>query len=104
MHKSVDLILDIPTGSGYIWPQEMHDTLILATYFPYINRFPWELQGGFLLVGLGRHMLGVLKFDHSLVRDLLSQIFQKNRGMDALSFIKLRKLLLRRPRSCVSSN
>ena len=33
MHKLEDLILDISAGSGYIWPQEMHETLILAIYF-----------------------------------------------------------------------
>ena len=56
MHKLVDLILDIPSGSGYIWPHKMHETLILAIYFRYFNRFPWELQRKELLVGVGRHM------------------------------------------------
>ena len=61
MHKLTDLILDIPAGSGYIWPQEIHETIILAVYFPYLNRFMWEPWRKKLLVGVGRHLRGVLK-------------------------------------------
>ena len=50
------LILDILEGSGYIWHQEFHETLILAIYFPYLDRFPWELRRKNLLVGVGRHL------------------------------------------------
>ena len=32
MHNSEYLMLDIPTGSGYIWTQEMHGTLILSNF------------------------------------------------------------------------
>ena len=39
MHKSEGLILYIPAGSGYIWPQEMHETVILAIYFTYLKSF-----------------------------------------------------------------
>ena len=103
MHKSEDIILDIPAGSGYIWPQEMHDTIILAIYFPYLNRFQWELRRGILLVGVGRHLRGVPKEDHSLAGDLLSQLCQKTRVINALPFSKLRKLLSRGPSSYVFS-
>ena len=66
MPKSEDITLDIPAGSGYIWPQEMHETLILAIYFPYLDRFMWELKWKILLVGVGRHLWGVLKNNHSM--------------------------------------
>ena len=66
MHKAEDLIFDIMAESGYIWPQEMHETLILSTYFPYPNMFPWELWRKILPVKVGRHLHGVLKKDHSL--------------------------------------
>ena len=61
MHKSEDIILDKPEGSRYIWPQETHETIIFAIYSPSLNRFPWELRRGILLVGVGRHLQGVLK-------------------------------------------
>ena len=60
MHKLVDIILDIPAVSGYIWPQKMHETSIITIYFPYINKFTWELWRTNLLVGVGRHIWGVL--------------------------------------------
>ena len=79
VHKLEDLILGIPAGSGYIWPQEIHETLIFAIYLPFLNRFPWELRRKNLLVGVVRHLRGGLKKYHSLVEDMLSQIFQKTR-------------------------
>ena len=42
--KTRSIFLDILAGIRYIWPQEMHGTLILDIYFPYINKFPWELR------------------------------------------------------------
>ena len=62
------------------------------------------MQRKSLLVGVGRHLQGVLKKDHSLGGDLLSQLFQKTRGMNALPFRKLHKLLLRGPRSVFPLN
>ena len=99
MHKLVDLILDITTGSGYIWPQEMHETLILVIYFSYLNRFPWELRRKNLMVGVGRHMRGVLNKDHILGRDLLSQLYNQTRGTDTLPFSNLHKFLSHGPGS-----
>ena len=99
MHKSTDLILYILAGSGYIWPQKTNETLMLAIYFPYLNIFPWELRRKNLLVGVCRHMRGVLKKDHNVEGNILSQLCEEARVMDALPFRKLRKLLWHRPRS-----
>ena len=100
---SADHILVIPAGSGYKWPQEMHETLILAIYFTFLNMFPWELRRKNLLLGVGRHLRGVLKEYHSLVEDLLSNVFQQTRRMVDLPFINMRKLLSLGPISCVYS-
>ena len=54
------------------------------------------------MVGVGRNLRGVLKVNQSLGGDLLSKLCHKTRGMDAITFSKLHKLLLRVPRSCVS--
>ena len=102
MHKSTDIILGIPTVSGYILTQEKHKTLILAIYFIYLNRFLWGLRGTNLLVGVGRHLRGVLKEYHIMGGDILSQLFQKTRGMDVLPFRNLLKLLSRGPKYSVS--
>ena len=99
MRESEDLMLDIPVESGYIWSQLMHETLILSICLPYLNMFQWEPWRENLLVGVSRHLRGVLKKDHILGEYLLSQLFQKMSGIDALSFSKLRKLLSRGPRS-----
>ena len=33
IHKSEDIIFDISVRSGYIWPQEMHEILLISTGF-----------------------------------------------------------------------
>ena len=104
MRESEDLMLDIPVESGYIWYQLMHETLILSICLPYLNMFQWEPWRENLLVGVSRHLRGVLKKDHILGEYLLSQLFQKTSGIDALSFSKLRKLLSRGPRSFFPSD
>ena len=53
MQNSEDLILYEQSGSGYIWPHKMHETLILTIYFTYINRFTWEMKRTNLLGGGG---------------------------------------------------
>ena len=40
IHKSADLILEIPVGLPY-WPTEMHKPLLMAFYFPGFNFKPW---------------------------------------------------------------
>ena len=97
MYNSEDLILFIMSESGYI------RKLIHAICLPYLDMFPWELWRRNLLVGVGRHLRGVPKEDHSLAGDLLSQLCQKTRVINALPFSKLRKLLSRGPSSCVFS-
>ena len=103
MHKSEENILNIRSVSGYIWPHEIHETLILAIYFTYLSRFLLELCGENLLVELGRHLWGVIKKDRRLVGDILSRLFQQTRGMDALPFSKRHKLFSPGPSSSFPS-
>ena len=56
MYKTAELIIDIPAGCGEICPREMHETLILVIYLPYLNRCPWELWKTKILVGMGWYL------------------------------------------------
>ena len=103
MHNSEDIILYEHSGSRYIWPHRMHETLILTIYFTYINKFTWEMQRTNLLVGVARDLWGVTKKYHTLGGYLMSQLFQKTRGIDALPFSKLYRFLSHEPRSCFYS-
>ena len=40
IYKSADLIIETPVVCGDILPIEMHETLMLVIYFPYLNRCP----------------------------------------------------------------
>ena len=72
MFKSADLMFDLPVGSD-VWPSEMHETLIVAVYFPYLSRYPWELRKSPLLVDVDRCVCLLLKENVSLAGDFLSQ-------------------------------
>ena len=56
------------------------------------------------MVGVGRHLRGVIKKYHRVGGNILSQKFQKTMVMNALRFIKLCKLLLIGPRSSFPLN
>ena len=91
--KAADMILEMRAGVSDIWPKEMHETLIICFYFPYLNRNPWELKRTRLLVELEGQMSQLLKSDHAAAGRLLSKILLQAKGMDALPLRKLRKLL-----------
>ena len=40
IYKSTDLIIEIPLGCGEIWPIDIHKTIMLVIYLPYLNRCP----------------------------------------------------------------
>ena len=66
MYNPAELIIDIPTGCGEVWPREMHETLILVIYLPYLNMCPWELRKTNLLVGMGRYQKILFKENYYL--------------------------------------
>ena len=93
IYKSAEVIIEIPAGCREIWPREVHETLMLVIYFPYLNSFTWELQKAKLLVGMGRYMQIVFKADYRLGGCVLSQLCKQTQGMDTLPFGQLHKLL-----------
>ena len=56
VHKSADLILEIPPGKIVEWPEEMFEPLTVALYFPFLNRRPWQLRNQPLFLEMGRKM------------------------------------------------
>ena len=43
VYKSADVSTEVPAGEEF-WGKEMHESLILAIYFPYLTHRPWELR------------------------------------------------------------
>ena len=92
LYKSADLIFTIPAGS-VVWPHDMHESLIVAVYFPYLHRAPWELRGTDLLVELAGTLQRVLKKSSISGGDILSKFCLFTRRMDCLPLCELRKVL-----------
>ncbi len=91
--KAADLIFEIKAGVSEVWPKEMHETLIVCLYLPFINRDPWELKRTRLLVDMEVKMYRLLKRDHAAAGRLLSKLLLQTRRMDAMSLRDLRRLL-----------
>jgi hypothetical protein len=96
LYKSADLIFKIPAGKlggDHVWPAPMHETLIIAIYFPYLRRCPWELKKTGLMVGLARKLCRLCKTDITAAGALLSEFCVFSRRLDFLPLCNLRNVL-----------
>ena len=96
LYKSADLILKIPAGKlggDHVWPASMHETLIIAIYFPFLRRCPWELKKTGLMVGLARKLCRLCKTDITAAGALLSEFCVFSRRLDFMPLRELRNVL-----------
>jgi hypothetical protein len=103
LYKSADMMFEIQAGSCSFWPNSAHETLVVALYFPYLNRAPWELRKAQLLVAMGRKMSKMFKTDEAAASHLLSEFCQTTRRMDCMPILNLRKMLSGQTRSPFSN-
>ncbi len=92
LYKSSDCMFELPAGHS-LWPKDMHEPLLIALYFPYLNRCPWELRKTRLMVDVGRKMQRLLKTDEGAGRDLLSELCLLASRFDTMSLRDLRAVL-----------
>ena len=98
LYKSADLILTVEAGVFDWWPESMHESLIIALFFPYLSRCPWELRRTELMVGLERKLRKLLKEDPGAAGDLLSEFCFFTRRLDGMPVRVLRTVLSGRSR------
>jgi hypothetical protein len=101
-YKSADLVLTIEAGICDWWPAEMHESLIIGIFFPYLSRCPWELRKTQLMVGMEWKMRQMFKEDPGAARDLLSEFCRYTRRLDAMPIHVLRPVLSGRSRFAFS--
>ena len=90
--KSADLIVEIPAGHTY-WPADMHESLTLALFFPFIASKPWELRRCKFMVEMESKLQKVLKSGDSSGRSILSELCSTTSSLGTLSIRSLRELL-----------
>ena len=100
--KGSDFRFELPVGHP-VWSVAMHEPLMIALCFPYLSRQPWELRKTDLMVDLGGEVQRVLKKDPAAGWNILSQLCNLTREMDAMSLLRLRRVLRGRWRPEVSS-
>ena len=83
LHKSCDLLLEIPAGSPY-WPTEMFEPLILALYFPFVRHNPWQLRRTPSMLELGERLQRMWKNGESTQGIILCQLWKQARSLEHL--------------------
>ncbi len=103
LYKSADLIVFLPAGKCDCWSADMHETLVLAFFFPYLPRDPWELRKSRLMVGLERKLCRLFKSRPSDGWDLLSEFCLLAGRMPTLPVRQLQQLLSDQSRFTIPS-
>jgi len=44
LHRSADVIFEIPAGSIPSWNSDQHEPLLIGIFFPYLDHRPWQLK------------------------------------------------------------
>ncbi len=83
VHKSADLVFEIPACTEF-WPFHMHEPLILALYFPFLNHRPWQLRGCPSMLELEKRMRKVWKGSPESSRIILQQLWSKTRNFQSM--------------------
>ncbi len=103
LYKSADMIIFLPAGKCDSWSADMHETLVLAFFFPYLPRDPWEFRKSRLMVGLEKQMCRLFKNDPADGWNLLSEFCVLAGRMPTLPVQHLQQLLSGQSRFTVSN-
>ena len=90
--KAANLIVEIPAGHE-AWPYEMHESLTLDLFSPYLSRKPWELRRSKFMVEMERSLQGVLKKSDSPGRSLLSELCHHTKFLESMPLRDLYRVL-----------
>jgi hypothetical protein len=93
VHKSADLIFEIPPGCVNEWPSEMFEPLTVALYFPFLSNRPWQLRGQPLFLEMGRHVRQMWNSNPRSSRSLLRKFWVQTRALQNLPKELVRKVL-----------
>ena len=86
------MIIKINSGSCYFWPDEIHETIIVALFIPYLSKPPYEPKGSGIMVGLEKQVILLFKSDEQAGCDILSdfpRFLHRNEGMPLLQMRKM---------------
>jgi len=84
MHRSVDLILSVPSGHP-AWPTDMHEPLTIAIYFPFLKSKPWQLKGSGKFLNIERQMQSLLTSNPGSERPVLCKFWKLARQLPSMS-------------------
>ena len=84
LHKSADLILEVPPGSDG-WPTKMYEPLIIACFFPFLRHAPWQLRGTPKMCYLARTVRKMFQEKDLAQGDFLRKLLLECRRLPSLS-------------------
>lgn len=74
LHKSADLILEIPARMEF-WPADMHEPILIGFFFPAFQYQPWFFMGTPLMVQIQRDVRQAIEDGNDIRRILKSVLF-----------------------------
>jgi hypothetical protein len=79
-----DLVLSVPAGMADYWPDDMCKPLILGLVFPFINRYPWQLQSTPKMFAMARKMRGLFATKDVAAGNIFSKFLLECKRLRAL--------------------
>ena len=92
LHKVSDVVLLLPAGHP-AWPKEMHEPLMIAILFPYLNHRPWGLRRTPKLMDLTNAVREVWESDPMSKGPILKELWSLQRRLSGMQESLVSKLL-----------
>jgi hypothetical protein len=102
LYKASDLVLSLPAGTDEYWPLAMCEPLTIGLVFPFINRFPWQLQGTPKMFAMARKMRSVFETKDVAAGNILRKFLLDCQRLRTLSQDVVRRVLYFESRGRVS--
>ena len=84
MHKTADLVIEIPAGRRKFWATEMHEPLLLGLTLPFFHSPPWQFRQSERILVLARELQDLWKDPGQDERVVLRQLSELPRTLESL--------------------
>lgn len=92
LFKAADFVFEVPVGTP-MWPNAMHEPLLIGILFPFVRVKPWQLRGTPKMHAVGRQLRQVFKETPMDASNFLREFWARCLDLADMSESVVRKLL-----------
>lgn len=92
LYRCADFVFEVPVGS-HVWPQSMHEPLLIGLLFPFLRVKPWQLRGTPKMHAMGRELRNMFQSQEMDPGDLLRKFWSTCLELQYLPEGVVRKML-----------